>query len=127
MIDIDEFCELWKYLGEWRKTFDRFDVGRTGNITKDELKEALITMGYAFSPQFPNLVMQKFDYGRSGTLQFDGFVHAVIMIQRLTVAFQPKDTQRNGNAKFTLENFVASVLDGLIENKYNQYNNKYKF
>ena len=59
--------------------------------------------------------------------QFDGFVHAVIMIQRLTVAFQPKDTQRNGNAKFTLENFVASVLDGLIENKYNQYNNKYKF
>ena len=36
MIDIDEFCELWKYLGEWRKTFDRFDVGRTGNITKEQ-------------------------------------------------------------------------------------------
>ena len=39
------------------------------------------------------------------------------MIQRLTVAFQPNDTQRNGNANFTLGNFVASVLDALVENK----------
>ena len=68
-INVNEFCELWKYLGDWRKTFDRFDVDRSGNITKDELQQALTTMGYTFSPQFPNLVMQKFDYRRSGTLQ----------------------------------------------------------
>jgi len=113
-INVNEFCELWKYLGDWRKTFDRFDVDRSGNITKDELQQALTTMGYTFSPQFPNLVMQKFDYRRSGTLQFDGFVHAVILIQRLTGAFQQYDTQRNGNAHFTYENFVACVLQNTI-------------
>ena len=74
-INVNEFCELWKYLGDWRKTFDRFDVDRSGNITKDELQQALTTMGYTFSPQFPNLVMQKFDYRRSGTLQVNkGFL-----------------------------------------------------
>jgi len=126
-INLNEFCELWKYLNEWRKTFDRFDVSRSGNITKEELKEALITMGYVFSPQFPNLVMQKFDYRRSGTLQFDGFVHAVIMIQRMTVAFQPNDTQRNGNANFTLENFLATVFDGLLGSQISfQFGNKYQ-
>ena len=68
-INVKEFEALWKYLGEWRKTFDRFDSGRSGNITKDELRQALTTMGWSFSPQFPNLLMQKFDYNSSGTLE----------------------------------------------------------
>ena len=68
-INFEEFTELWKYLGEWRKTFDRFDSGRSGNITKDELRQALTTMGWSFLPQFPNLLMQKFDYNSSGTLE----------------------------------------------------------
>ena len=68
-INFEEFTELWKYLGQWRKTFDRFDSGRSGNITKEELQQALTTMGWSFSPQFPNFLLQKFDYNNSGTLE----------------------------------------------------------
>lgn len=45
-INVNEFCELWKYLGQWRQTFDRYDVDRSGNISQQELSSALQQMGY---------------------------------------------------------------------------------
>ena len=35
-INVHEFCDLWKYLGQWRKTFDQFDQDRSGNISKQK-------------------------------------------------------------------------------------------
>ena len=31
-IDVNEFCQLWKYLGDWRGSFDRFDRDGGGSI-----------------------------------------------------------------------------------------------
>ena len=36
---------------------------------------------FRFTPQFIQSLYQKHDYNRDGTLQFDGFVHSVILIQ----------------------------------------------
>ena len=51
-------------------------------------------LGYHFSQHFVPILMQKFDFHKSGSLQFDGFVHSILMIRRLTAAFQPYDTYR---------------------------------
>ena len=72
---------------------------------------------------------KKYDYHKSGSLQFDGFVHAIIVIQvkfrksqvkrinlifqRLTGAFQQYDTARNGNAHFTYEQYLSSVIGNI--------------
>merc|ERR1712131_58076 len=112
-INVNEFCELWKYLGQWRQTFDRYDADRSGNISQQELAQALQQMGYRFSPQFVDTIYKKYDYHKSGSLQFDGFVHAIIVIQRLTGAFQQYDTGRNGNAHFTYEQYLASVIGNI--------------
>ena len=45
-IDQNEFHQLWNYLGQWRQTFDRYDVDRRGNISQQELASALQQMGY---------------------------------------------------------------------------------
>lgn len=71
-IDIDEFGALWKYVQEWKGCFDRqvksvtvhkkyqltytptspsylsnrFDKDRSGNISPEELHEALSSFGY---------------------------------------------------------------------------------
>ena len=45
-IDVNEFIQLWKYLGQWRQTFECFDVDRSGNISQGELNSALQQMGY---------------------------------------------------------------------------------
>merc|ERR1711953_308991 len=112
-INVNEFCELWKYLGQWRQTFDRYDQDRSGNISKQELEQALQQMGYRFTPQFVQSLFVRYDFHKSGSLQFDGFVNSVIVIQRLTQAFQQHDHQRNGNAHFTYEQYLASVINNL--------------
>jgi len=112
-IDLNEFNQLWNYLGQWRQMFDRFDADRSGHINGSEFWSALQQMGYRFSPQFVETLYRKHDYNRDGTVQFDGFVHSIILIQRLTGAFQQYDVQRNGNAQFTYEQYLLSVITSI--------------
>merc|ERR1711914_23127 len=93
--------------------FDRFDADRSGHINGSEFWSALQQMGYRFSPQFVETLYRKHDYNRDGTVQFDGFVHSIILIQRLTGAFQQYDVQRNGNAQFTYEQYLLSVITSI--------------
>ncbi|CBY24425.1 unnamed protein product [Oikopleura dioica] len=109
-IDVNEFCQLWKYLGDWRGSFDRFDRDGGGSIDERELGNALNELGYRLSPQFVMEAMKKFDFRRERRLQFDGFVHCLILLQRLTTGFQQFDTQRNGNAYFSYEGFLTAVF-----------------
>jgi len=114
-INLNEFQELWNFLGSWRQCFDRFDNDRSGQIDAGELGTALTQLGYRFSQHFVPVLMQKFDYsGKAQNLQFDGFVMALIKIQRLTTAFQPYDRARNGSATFTYEQFLATVIQNTI-------------
>ena len=97
-IDLNEFNQLWNYLGQWRQIFQQYDADRSGNISQQELGSALQQMGYRlfdskgeisvskflffrFSPQFIQSLYQKFDFNRDGRVMFDGFVHSIIMIQ----------------------------------------------
>jgi len=112
-IDLNEFGQLWNYLGQWRQVFNRYDVDRSGSISQQELGSALQQMGYSFSHQFIQTLYMKHDYNRDGRVQFDGFVHSVILIQRLTGAFQQYDVHRNGNAQFTYEQFLTSVIGSI--------------
>ena len=45
-IDLNEFGQLWNYLGQWRQVFNRYDVDRSGSISQQELGSALQQMGY---------------------------------------------------------------------------------
>ena len=45
-IDLNEFNQLWNYLGQWRQMFDRFDADRSGHISGSEFWSALQQMGY---------------------------------------------------------------------------------
>jgi Ca2+-binding EF-hand superfamily protein len=109
-ITLIEFKQLWAYLDQWRQSFMRFDLDKTGNITRSELEQAIVALGYTFTAQFFDMLMHRFDFRKVGTLQFDGFVHAIVLIQRLTSAFQMYDTQRSGNATFTYEDFLTVVM-----------------
>jgi len=85
-IDLNEFNQLWNYLGQWRQVFDGYDADRSGHISRQEFATALQQMGYRFSPQFIQSLYQKHDYNRDGTVQFDGFVHSIILIQVVSLS-----------------------------------------
>jgi Ca2+-binding EF-hand superfamily protein len=45
-MDFAEFCSMWNYIVQWHQCFKRFDQDNSGNIDKNELKQALLHFGY---------------------------------------------------------------------------------
>lgn len=72
-IDFQEFVGLWKYIEDWKRCFQTFDVDRSGSIDRTEMKNALRTFGYNLSDRFVSILIQKFDkYGKPGKTIFIG-------------------------------------------------------
>jgi len=57
-------------------TFQRFDRDRSGEIDSAELKDALLSLGYAVPPSVIQVLISKYNDGRGGrgSLNFDSFV-----------------------------------------------------
>ena len=109
-IDAPEFERIWKFLGQWRQAFNSYDQDRSGKIDKNELSQALSTMGYRFSPQFVEKAMWKFDIDMKRNLNFDEFVRLCCVLQSLTGQFQRYDTNRTGNIQVQYEQFMDMVF-----------------
>lgn len=64
-INFNEFSGLWKYIEDWKRCFQAFDVDRSGSINQSEMANALRSFGFNVSPKFIATLIQKFDrYGR---------------------------------------------------------------
>jgi Ca2+-binding EF-hand superfamily protein len=77
-IDFQEFAGLWKYIEDWKRCFQTFDVDHSGSIDRAEMKNALQTFGYNLSDRFVTVLIQKFDkYGKLGKTYHDGGTHTL--------------------------------------------------
>jgi len=56
--------------------FERFDKDRSGKIDSNELRDALLSLGYAVSPVVLDLLVSKFDKtgGKSKAIEYDNFI-----------------------------------------------------
>ena len=64
-IGFNEFSGLWKYIEDWKRCFQAFDVDRSGSINESEMGNALRSFGFNVSPKFIHTLIQKFDrYGK---------------------------------------------------------------
>ena len=59
--------------------FERFDRDRSGKIDSSELRDALLSLGYAVSPSILELLVSKFDKtgGKSRAIEYDNFIEYV--------------------------------------------------
>ncbi|RZB86652.1 putative calcium-binding protein CML49 isoform B [Glycine soja] len=71
-----EFTSLFYSLQNWRSIFERFDKDRSGKIDSTELRDALLSLGYAVSPVVLDLLVSKFDKtgGKSKAIEYDNFI-----------------------------------------------------
>jgi Ca2+-binding EF-hand superfamily protein len=67
-IAFNEFTALWRYIDDWKRCFQAFDVDRSGSINESEMGNALRNFGFNVSPKFIHTLIQKFD--RYGKLSF---------------------------------------------------------
>ncbi|KAL4375966.1 hypothetical protein GQ457_02G028830 [Hibiscus cannabinus] len=111
-----EFISVFYCLQHWRAIFERFDMDRSGKIDANELREALLSLGFAVSPVVLDLLVSKFDKtgGESKAIEYDNFIECCLTVKGLTDKFKEKDTMYTGNATFTYEAFMLMVLPFLI-------------
>lgn len=62
--------------------FEKVDRDRSGKIDTNELREALMSLGFAVSPVVLDLLVTKFDKtgGKSKAVEYDNFIEYVLMI-----------------------------------------------
>ncbi|KAA8517162.1 hypothetical protein F0562_017455 [Nyssa sinensis] len=111
-----EFTDVFYSLQNWRSIFERFDRDRSGKIDTSELREALLSLGFAVSPMVLDLLVSKFDKsgGKNKAIEYDNFIECCLTVKGLTEKFREKDTTYSGSATFTYETFMFTVLPFLI-------------
>lgn len=111
-----EFTAVFYSLQNWRAIFERFDRDRSGQIDTTELRDALLSLGFAVSPAVLELLVTKFDKtgGKKKAIEYDNFIECCLTVKGLTEKFKEKDTGYTGSATFTYEAFMLTVLPFLI-------------
>lgn len=111
-----EFTSLFYSLQSWRDIFERFDRDRSGRIDSTELREALLSLGFAVSPVVLDLLVSKFDKtgGKSKAIEYDNFIECCLTVKGLTEKFKEKDRTYSGSATFNYEEFMLTVLPFII-------------
>ncbi|PON31904.1 Parvalbumin [Parasponia andersonii] len=111
-----EFTALFYSLQSWRGIFEQFDRDRSGRIDLNELRDALLSLGFAVSPTVLELLVSKFDKtgGHSKAIEYDNFIECCLTVKGLTEKFKEKDVKYSGSATFTYEAFMLTVLPFLI-------------
>ncbi|KAG1331693.1 putative calcium-binding protein CML48 [Cocos nucifera] len=111
-----EFSALWNCIGQWRGIFDRFDRDRSGKIDSMELREALLSLGYAVPPSVIQVLISNYADGKTGkgALNFDNFVECGMIVKGLTEKFKEKDTRYAGSATLTYDTFMSMVIPFIV-------------
>ncbi|CAF2118385.1 unnamed protein product [Brassica rapa] len=111
-----EFTALFYSLQNWRSIFERSDKDRSGRIDVNELRDALMSLGFSVSPVILDLLVSKFDKsgGKNRAIEYDNFIECCLTVKGLTEKFKEKDTGYSGSATFTYESFMLTVLPFLI-------------
>ncbi|CAN6483885.1 unnamed protein product [Victoria cruziana] len=110
-----EFTSLFYSLQNWRAIFERFDRDRSGKIDANELRDALLSLGFSVSPVVLELLISKYDpTGKTRAINYDNFIECSLVVKGLTEKFKEKDTSYAGNATFSYESFMLTVLPFLI-------------
>ncbi|KAB2620890.1 calcium-binding protein CML50 [Pyrus ussuriensis x Pyrus communis] len=89
---------------------------RNGSIDANELRDGLLSLGFAVSPVILELLVSKFDKtgGRKKAIEYDNFIECCLTVKGLTEKFKEKDKAYTGMGTLTYEDFMLTVLPFLI-------------
>lgn len=110
-IDIYEFEKLFAYVNQWLNCFKAYDRDQSGAIEEPELSQALAQMGFRFSQQFVQFLIQINDPAARRDISVDQFIVLCVKVQRFTDAFRQRDTQQQGTITIGYEDFLGIALN----------------
>merc|ERR1711981_713171 len=99
----------FKYINQWKATFQGYDKDKSGTIEQSELTQAFQQMGYRFTPTFVQNLLAKYD-ARTRKLTLDNFIVVCVNIKRLTDSFRARDRDMRGEASMQYEDFIGLAM-----------------
>ncbi|CAK9238569.1 unnamed protein product [Sphagnum troendelagicum] len=109
------FVPLWMAIDQWQTVFERFDRDRSGTIEGNELREALLSLGFNIPPQVLHILVSKYDTtGRGRSIEYDNFIEYVVTPHGLSEKFKEKDQNYTGVATMDYETFMLMVLPFIV-------------
>ena len=107
-----------------KDSFDLFDINRDGVIDPDDLKIAMRSLGFEFTPQEIQRFVMELDPNNSGKIDFDQY-HELIRskmadrepIEQIQMAFQMMDTDKSGKITFSNLKKVAKEIGETISDQ----------
>ncbi|KAL1492679.1 hypothetical protein ABEB36_010902 [Hypothenemus hampei] len=109
-INVNEFQQLYNYINGWLGTFRMYDKDQSGSIEEPELAQAFQQMGFRFSSEFTQFLIQRSDLKYHKTMSIDQFIVTCVQIQRFTEAFRNKDVERQGTITIGFEEYLGIAL-----------------
>lgn len=109
-VSFQDFGALWKYVTDWQNCFRSFDTDNSGQIDKQELKNALCTFGFRLTDHLIEILLNKFYRFGQGNILFDDFIQCCIVLQTLTDSFRTYDTDMKGVITIDYEQFLRMVF-----------------
>ncbi|XP_065285317.1 programmed cell death protein 6-like [Dermacentor albipictus] len=113
-VSFDDFVHLWKYINDWLRCFRDFDKDGSGCIDRYELRDALTSFGYRLSGEAVDLLVQKYDREKKGSINFDDYILCCVTLQTFTNAFKSYDTDLDGYITISYENFLKLGLSVFV-------------
>ncbi|XP_050156173.1 calcium-binding protein CBP-like [Malus sylvestris] len=95
-----EFDALFYSLQIWRGIFESFDRDRSGFIDANELRDALLSLGYSVSPVVLELLVSKFDKsgGKKRAFEYENFIEYCLTVKAAVTLEKSKwVVSRKGN------------------------------
>jgi len=107
-------------IGSFKKLFQLYDLDGSGTINTRELSAVLYKLGYTFSPDNVDIIIQIVDDNMDGVLNFKEFLAFYDFLEYLKSLFESADTNANGSIdrgelKSLLEKAGYSFSDKQVE------------
>lgn len=110
-IDFEEYSALHQYLVQMKAGFESVDTNKSGKLELQEVATTLSRVGFNFTGPTLEKIFKMFDFHKTGSLSFDGYIELCAFLGIMRGQFMPRDTQYNGQATFSWEQFVAACLE----------------
>jgi len=108
-LGFDEFQKLWNDLRLWKGVFKQFDKDRSGTFNSYELRQAFHSCGFKLSNSTFNALVMRYSH-RDGKIYFDDMIHCICRLKAMFETFKEQDSQRSGEAKFSLDEFIQTTM-----------------
>ncbi|XP_030638741.1 calpain-1 catalytic subunit-like [Chanos chanos] len=83
----DEFIRLWKRAVLYRDIFYRTNVSQTGNLSMNELRNALETAGFGLNDHMLNLMALRYG-GSTGEMSLESFICLILRMESMAKTFR---------------------------------------